>query len=76
MMDLLCTLFELLFLVLSVALSRKPAVDKEGNGRREPVPDRPEETLEFIECLACGKPNQAGGVSCRACGALQETARA
>jgi hypothetical protein len=75
MMDVLCTVLELLLLVLSVACSRKSDVDDKRKGRTQPVSDTPEETLEFIDCTVCGKPNQVGRVSCSACGTLQEAAR-
>jgi hypothetical protein len=75
MMDLFCTLLELLLLVLSAAVWKKSAADGQGDGRRDPVSDRPEETLEFVDCSVCGKPNRVGRVSCSACGALQATAR-
>jgi len=75
MMDLFCTLLELLLLVLSVAIGRKSAGDDEGKRGTAPVSDRPEDALEFTECAVCGKPNQVGRVSCSACGTLRETAR-
>jgi hypothetical protein len=75
MMDLLCTLLELLLLVLSVVMGKRSDADDKAKGRTEPVSDTPEETLEFIDCAMCGKPNPVGRVSCSACGALQETAR-
>ena len=75
MMDLLCTLLELLLLVLSVAIGRKPDVDDKGKGKTEPVSDTPEETLDFIDCAICGKPNQVERASCSACGALLGAAR-
>jgi hypothetical protein len=75
MMDLLCTLLELLLLVLSVAIGGKSDGGDKGKGRTEPVSDTPDETLEFIDCTVCGKPNQVGRVSCSICGALQESAR-
>ena len=75
MMDLFCTVLELLFLVLSVAIGRKSAVDDERRAGINPVSDMPEETLEFFDCAVCGKPNQIGRVSCSACGTPRETAR-
>jgi hypothetical protein len=75
MMDLLCTVLELFLLVLYVALSRKSDTGDRETGRTQPVSATKEETLEFIDCTVCGKPNQVGRVSCSTCGALQEAAR-
>lgn len=75
MMDLLCTVLELLLLVLSVAIGRKSEAGDREKGRTQPVSGTREETLEFIDCTVCGKPNPVGRVSCSTCGGLQETAR-
>jgi signal transduction histidine kinase len=75
MIDLLCTVLELLLLALSVAISRKSEADDKGNGMTQRVVDTQEEVLEFVDCTVCGKANQVGRVSCSACGALQGTAR-
>jgi hypothetical protein len=74
-MNLLCTVLELLLLVLSVVISRKSDAGDRGKGRTQPVSDTKEESLEFIDCTVCGKPNQVGHVSCSACGALLGAAR-
>ena len=75
MTDLLCILLELLLLVLSAAIGRKSDAGDREKGRTQPVSGTKGETLDFIDCTVCGKPNQVGRVSCRACGALQEAAR-
>ena len=54
MMDLFCTVLELLLLVVSVAISRESEVDDKRKGRTQPVSDTPEVTLEFIDCAVCG----------------------
>ena len=75
MMDALCTILEILLLVLSVAISRKSDAGDQRKGKTQPVSDTPEEVLEFIDCTVCGKPNQVGRASCSACGALLGAAR-
>ena len=75
MMDLLCTLLEILLLVLSVASKRKSNADDSVGSREYAVSFTPEMTLEFMGCTNCGKLNQLGSVSCSVCGALQEAAR-
>jgi hypothetical protein len=69
-MDIVFFLLEFFLTVLFAGLRGELDVDDGAKVKKAPVPEAPEETLEFTECTSCGKPNAVDQFTCKACGAL------